>query len=209
MPIKNNIIVCLNHPEIAMVKVDGFNAITSIALSGEQIQFLPNSGVAVSIHYCEVCGYVENYIAPKIKGWDAAEANDYVGFESGAIRVLRANQEKLKVVSIESSVRLRLGEENVEIDAIGLLKDGGKVFFEMKSSNGMRSLESGVNHLKKIVTLYKKSFPMEIVYGALVVPGAAELNSINTEFTIVQIDMKNYEITFVQPTLPFLPPLAV
>lgn len=209
MPIKNDVIVCINHPDIAMLRVDGFNAITSIAFNGDQIEFLPDRGVPVSMNYCQVCGYVENYLGPKTKGWDAIEEPNGEAFERLAIDVLRQNLQKLGISGIEGSTRLQLGNENVEVDGVGHLPNGGKIFFEVKNSSKARTLESGVNQLTRILTLYSKSFPQTPVYGALVVPESSSIRSSISGYPIVKVDLSRNDITFVAaPSVPSDQPVS-
>ena len=69
MPNNNGIVTCINHPNQAMVKNDGFSAITSLKKEDENITFEPASGIPVVTYYCPTCGYIENYAAQLTQDW--------------------------------------------------------------------------------------------------------------------------------------------
>lgn len=188
MPIKNDIVFCLNHPDIAMAKAEGFNAITAISVSDEQVQFRPDTGLPVVVHYCEVCGYIESYLAPKTKFWGATANTGHQAFETAAKSAIGKNMSKLGIISIETEKTFQFDGDKVEIDVLGTALDGSKVFFELKNSGSTRAMESGANQLVRLLTLYNKHFPHERIFGALVVPSTNPIESKFNGFSIIKVD---------------------
>jgi hypothetical protein len=71
MPIKNNDVYCVNHPNDKMLKNEGFNAITKFDIESSGFTFNPASGIPIVLYFCDKCGYVETYAAQKTKYWPA------------------------------------------------------------------------------------------------------------------------------------------
>jgi len=69
MPIKNEKIYCINHPDLLMKRLPGYYAITKLEKDGEKITFMPSSGIPVVVFTCGECGYLEFYPALKFKAW--------------------------------------------------------------------------------------------------------------------------------------------
>lgn len=69
MPKKNEVVTCINHPHQVMAKNEGFSAITSLKKEGDNVSFLPSSGIPVVTYFCPTCGYIENYAAQFDDEW--------------------------------------------------------------------------------------------------------------------------------------------
>jgi hypothetical protein len=69
MPKKNNIVYCINHADVQMDALEGFNALTKLLKSGENFTFNPSSGIPVKAFYCRICGYIELYHANTTEEW--------------------------------------------------------------------------------------------------------------------------------------------
>jgi len=72
MPKINNIIYCVNHPDEAMAKADGFYALTKLTKEDKRLSFNPAAGVPVVIYVCPKCGYLEIYAAVMKEEWKNA-----------------------------------------------------------------------------------------------------------------------------------------
>jgi hypothetical protein len=70
MPKNNGAVTCINHPDQAMLRNEGFSAITSLKKDGDKILFEAGSGVPVVTYYCQTCGYIENYAAHFDEEWN-------------------------------------------------------------------------------------------------------------------------------------------
>jgi len=66
----NGVVICINHPDQAMSKNDGFSAITSLKKDGNKFSFEASSGIPVVTYYCPTCGYIENYAAQFDEEWN-------------------------------------------------------------------------------------------------------------------------------------------
>jgi hypothetical protein len=69
MPTKNNTVFCVNHPDVPMVRNEGFNAITQVTKDGSNVSFNPSTGVPTVLFFCNSCGYIEMYAAAKTGLW--------------------------------------------------------------------------------------------------------------------------------------------
>lgn len=69
MPIKNDKIFCINHPDTQLIQNLGFNALVTVERTELGTRFVPNSGIPVVAHTCPLCGYVEMYVAQKTPEW--------------------------------------------------------------------------------------------------------------------------------------------
>jgi hypothetical protein len=70
MPRNDGLVTCINHPNQAMLKNEGFSAITSVKKDGNKVLFEPAKGVPVVTYYCPTCGYIENYAAHFDEEWE-------------------------------------------------------------------------------------------------------------------------------------------
>ena len=70
MPIKDNKIYCVNHPEVEMARTEDLNALTKLTKKGDQLTFHPSSGTPIKIFICPKCGYIETYFAKMTKFWE-------------------------------------------------------------------------------------------------------------------------------------------
>jgi hypothetical protein len=70
MPINNETVTCINHPNEAMKKNDGFYAFVSFKKDGDKCAFEHGSGIPVATYYCSTCGYIENYAAQFDEKWN-------------------------------------------------------------------------------------------------------------------------------------------
>ncbi|MEY1638390.1 hypothetical protein [Tenuifilum osseticum] len=69
MPKRNNIAYCINHPDVQMEPLEGFNALTKLLKSGDKFTFNPSSGVPIKAYMCRQCGYIELYHATTTEEW--------------------------------------------------------------------------------------------------------------------------------------------
>lgn len=69
MPIIDGKVFCLNHTNEIMIRQEGFNIIEKLEKKGEKIIIHAGQGIPLVIYYCNICGYIESYIAPKTPFW--------------------------------------------------------------------------------------------------------------------------------------------
>ncbi len=69
MPIKDDKIYCVNHPEKEMAQGEGFHALTKLNKKGDQLTFHPSTGAPIKIFICQECGYIETYFAKMTEFW--------------------------------------------------------------------------------------------------------------------------------------------
>lgn len=176
MPQSNDSVVCINHPAIPMTRMPGYSAFPQIR-SSENLSPMSNKGIPVLIFYCEICGYMENYVGTKTGYWDVDHPSsrstelDSVRFEQLAFHALQRAAAELHIFELKQNVKIKFsGNQTVEYDAIGFSKNG-VIIFEIKGTSSKRHLESGAANLSRLITLYRNSFPNErIAGGFLVVP---------------------------------------
>jgi len=72
MPLKGNSVYCINHPDKIMTRDNIMHAITVIQSDGKgNISFNPASGVPCVVYVCDICGYLESYLAMKTPYWSS------------------------------------------------------------------------------------------------------------------------------------------
>jgi len=69
MPMQNDQVFCINHPNQLMTRNTGFSALTKVDKKQNIITFNPSSGVPIIVFYCPLCGYVEEYAAHPNEEW--------------------------------------------------------------------------------------------------------------------------------------------
>ena len=71
MPIRNEQMVCINHPEQEMMTHPGFNALVKVSVKkGSAVRLDPNVGIPCAVLMCPVCGYFELYNARQHEHWE-------------------------------------------------------------------------------------------------------------------------------------------
>lgn len=65
MPIKNDSITCINHPDIPMVRNSRPTVLHPVAMIDGQPAAMPTRGMFLSPFICRECGYVELYVVDK------------------------------------------------------------------------------------------------------------------------------------------------
>lgn len=76
MPMKEGYVYCINHPDEAMIRNEGFNALTTVTRENSHVQFNSATGVPTVTYFCNKCGYIEIYAAQKTPYWEQAVIND-------------------------------------------------------------------------------------------------------------------------------------
>lgn len=192
MPIKNGTVYCINHPELAMTRNRGFNAITTFERVGGGFIFNSATGMPVVAYYCNECGYIETYAAQKTQFWsEIAESVDpmasYRLFEStvrNALESLRGAK------SIESNVAVSHEGQRAEIDLL-MRTPGATYVFEIKSNPSRYSIEAAVKQVRRAVLLLERSLvPALPVIPVVVVPSGGGREQEVDGVTVLQFDLR-------------------
>lgn len=198
MPLKDNIVICINHFDVPMSRAPGYSSLPQIRSSNDA-EVMVSQALPMLVFYCEICGYVESYIGPKTGYWDVdhptASQQNPKQFESVAFDALRKAASPLGISHLDKNVGLRFSDgQIVEYDILANTENG-VVIFEVKSTASKRHLESGIANLSRLMTLYGQHFPMQKVYaGFLVVPETTDQIENRFGFPVLRVDPKTATI---------------
>jgi hypothetical protein len=160
MPIKNGTVFCINHPDTAMIRNSGFNAITTVERTDSGFIFIPTSGMPLVAYFCNECGYVESYAAQKTRFWSESEIT--VGtiserlrrFEDEVIQALKAPDGPFGQAEVQPNLRLETGLGWADVDAV-VRAETGIYILEIKASSSRRQLESAAAQVRNHVDVYR------------------------------------------------------
>lgn len=74
MPLRDNEVFCLNHPDVSMFRHDHLNVVHNLRINEERrAEVEEKRGVPVVMFFCPECGYCETYAAKGMGIWPPQE----------------------------------------------------------------------------------------------------------------------------------------
>lgn len=152
MPLKQKIVWCVNHPDIAMIQNEGFNALIRLQRSGNTLSFDSSQGAPVLMYSCPECGYVEMYAAQKTALWHDEAGRDgegsisTVAFELTVLRALIGPSSPLLPRSMDVAPEIKGLESTSRPDAI-IHSDQAAYVVEVKAGTSLQFIDRGIHQV--------------------------------------------------------------
>lgn len=195
MPVRQNTVYCVNHQDIPMTRSLDFFALTGVNAGKDGIEFQPDRGMPVVMFMCEICGYIENYVAPKTAYWasrsnasGAAEQAKHREFEEMAHSAIIKNASTLGFADVTSRFKLDVGGgEIIEFD---LMARGaaGVAIFQVAATDSVRNIQSAAMHVRRLSALYLAKYPGSSPTSFLVVPATSSVGETVMGVRVLKVD---------------------
>jgi hypothetical protein len=203
MPLKQKIVWCVNHPDIAMIQNEGFNALIRLQRSGNTLSFDSSQGAPVLMYSCPECGYVEMYAAQKTALWHDEAVRDgegsisAVAFELTVLRALIGPSSPLSPRSMDVAPEIKGLESTLRPDAI-IHSDEAAYVVEVKAGTSRQLIERGIHQVSRYARALAKNAEMrrmnQLVIPILVCPAQTNIKTTG-EVLILKYDMDRDEFT--------------
>lgn len=180
MPLRNETPYCVNHPNVEMLRNEGFNALMSFVNAPTGISFDVSRGIPLVVYYCPQCGYVETYVAQKTRFWfeplpeipTRQSVQNALRFERAVLDALQRPDSPLGRVNVITDSPLLKTFDEHSFDIIAERPDRVYVV-QIKAALSRIVVQQAVGSVMRAAERVTRSYPDRSTYPVLIVPAAA------------------------------------